>query len=86
MRGTRRFTLVPSVSVSTSSETGTGLSKWCIGFAEYQQDYHKFRMLLDQAPQRAQAFQHDGALGRFGAAESSQHRVYGDGRKSVSRT
>lgn len=34
MRGMRRFTLVPSLSVATSSDTGTGLSETAyFGFA-----------------------------------------------------
>ena len=42
MRGTRRLTLVPSLSVSTNSATGTGLSEAVyLGFAIWRNEYNK---------------------------------------------
>src|ERR1019366_9831425 len=44
MRGTRRFTLVPSLSVAAGSECGTGLSETAyFGFAIEKPEYNNFR-------------------------------------------
>ena len=51
MRGVRSFTLVPSLSVSTNSETGTGLSEAAyFGFAIMNDEYNSLTCLWAVPP------------------------------------